>query len=140
MRMIEIKSLPNGAHRNQSVFGKIVPPAGWAAIPDRMRCENFPFGDVEVEEVNGVVTVTSWTPREIPTPVEPETSPAQLREEAYNTDPCIDWEGGTLTVTQAAQKWSYYAAEGSDKAEKLQSKIAEAKAEIRAKYPDEEAS
>lgn len=68
----------------------------------------------------------------------PAKTPAQLREAVYNTDPVIEWEGESLTVTQAAQKWQYYASEGNDKATTLQTLIAEAKAAIRAKYPDGE--
>lgn len=68
---------------------------------------------------------------------EPRT-PAQRREEAYNTQPLVEWEGEHLTVTQAAQKWQYYAAEGSEKADELQALIATAKQTIREQYPDEE--
>ena len=81
MRIIEIAPLDNGAHRNQTIdggyyFSKL--PVGWAVIPSDMVCENFPFGEVEVAEINGVMTVTKWTPGEMPepTPVTPE--PTQL--------------------------------------------------------------
>ena len=66
------------------------------------------------------------------------TTPAEQREEAYNTRPIVAWEGEQLTVTQAAQKWQYYAAEGSAKADELQVLIAAAKQTIREQYPDEE--
>lgn len=75
MRIIEIASLDNGAHRNQN-GGLSVVPDGWAVIPADMECENFPFGDVEIAEINGVMTVTKWTPGEMPEPEpvpEPET-------------------------------------------------------------------
>ena len=65
-------------------------------------------------------------------------TPAEQRENAYNTETITPWGGDMLTVTAAAQLWQYYAAEGSYKAEELQTLIAAAKAEIRAKYPDEE--
>ena len=71
----------------------------------------------------------------------PESGPAtptQQREEAYNTQPIIPWEGELLTVSQAAQKWMYYAAEDSEKAAELTALIADAKQTIRAQYPDEE--
>lgn len=75
MRMIEITALENGAHNNQTFHGVL--PDGWAVIPDDMECENFPFGNVTVEEIDGVMTVTSWEPLPIPEPepepVEPET-------------------------------------------------------------------
>ena len=78
MRIIEIAPLSNGAHRNQS-GGLSVVPEGWAVIPADMICENFPFGEVEVEEVNGVMTATKWTPGEMPEPEpEPEPEPTQL--------------------------------------------------------------
>lgn len=66
-------------------------------------------------------------------------TPAEQREAAYNTDAVIAWGGETLTVTQAAQQWAYYAAEGNaDKTAAISALIAAAKAEIREKYPDEE--
>lgn len=71
MRIIEIASLDNGAHRNQS-GGLSVVPVDWAVIPADMECENFPFGEVEVAEINGVMTVTKWTPLPMP---EPEPTP-----------------------------------------------------------------
>ena len=64
MRAIEISALSNGAHRNHN--GLDVLPDGWAMIPDDMVCDNFPFGDITVEEIDGVMTVTSWTPGIIP--------------------------------------------------------------------------
>lgn len=66
MRIIEIAPLANGAHRNQSYPGFV--PDGWALVPDNLETENFPFGEVEVAEVDGVMTVTKWTPGEIPDP------------------------------------------------------------------------
>lgn len=67
-------------------------------------------------------------------------TPSEQREEAYNTQPIIEWEGKQLTVTQAATKWYYYAAEGSPKADELQALIVAAKENIRTQYPDEEVS
>ena len=66
MTIIEISALENGAHRNQT-GNMCTIPDGWAVIPDGMEIENFPFGNVTVEEINGVMTVTSWTPGTIPT-------------------------------------------------------------------------
>lgn len=73
MRIIEIAALENGAHRNQT-SNMFVIPHGWAVIPDGMETENFPFGTVTAEEVNGIMTVTSWTPGTMPEP-EPEPEP-----------------------------------------------------------------
>lgn len=80
MTMIEIASLSNGAHRNQTgTFSTI--HDGWAIIPDGMETPNFPFGEVEVAEINGVMTVTKWTAGTIPEPEpEPEPEPAELEQ------------------------------------------------------------
>ena len=68
----------------------------------------------------------------------PELTPAQRRENAYNTEAVIEWDGDVITVTAAAQLWQYYAAEGSLKADALTALIAAAKEQIREKYPDVE--
>ena len=44
---------------------------------------------------------------------EPVLTPAQQREQAYNTQPIVEWDGQLLTVTEAAQQWAYYSAEGA---------------------------
>lgn len=65
MKIIEIKALESGAHRNQT--GNLATiPEGWAIIPDEMELENFPFGEVTAEEINGVMTVTKWVSGEMP--------------------------------------------------------------------------
>lgn len=64
MQMLEIKALENGAHNNQTWHGFL--PDGWALIPDGMELENFPFGEVDVKRVDGVMMVSKWTPGEIP--------------------------------------------------------------------------
>ena len=79
MRIIEIEALKNGAHRNQTTSNPVILPDGWAVIPDDMVCENFPFGALEVEEIDGIMTVTKWTPGELPKPEpEPDPEPTQL--------------------------------------------------------------
>ena len=65
MRIIEIKTLNNGSHKNQSGEFNII-PEGWAVIPDNMETPNFPFGEITTKKIDGVVTVTKWTPNEIP--------------------------------------------------------------------------
>lgn len=65
MKLIEIKSLENGGHRNAAGDFKTI-PEGWAVIPDGIETLNFPFGEVEVEEIDGTMTVTKWTPGTIP--------------------------------------------------------------------------
>ena len=151
LRIVEIKALPDGSHRSQGYHGEVMD--GYALIKEDMETPNFPFGEVKAErlpfgepdpergEIPLVMTMTKWTPGEIPAPAESALTPAQQREEAYNTQPIIEWDGELLTVTQAAQKWQYYAAEGDTaKAEELTALIAAAKQTIREQYPDEVAS
>ena len=73
-------------------------------------------------------------------PVDPDAQAvkpnAERREDAYNTEQVVEWEDAILTITEAAQKWQYYAAEGSEKAAELQTLVAAAKKRIREKYPD----
>ena len=78
MKIIEIIALENGAHKNHTSNSIKTVPNGWAVIPDGMECENFPFGEVEVAEVDGVMTVTKWTAGELPATeqeVNPEPTP-----------------------------------------------------------------
>ena len=71
MKIIEVNKLSNGAHRNQAGELQIV-PEGWAVVPETLKTENFPFGDIEAEEIDEVMTVTKWIPLEIPEKEEPE--------------------------------------------------------------------
>lgn len=105
MRLIEIKTLENGSHRNQTTNTTMSLPEGWAVIPEDMETPNFPFGEVEVkdedvmgvttievvEEINGesitkieeievvvgtIKVVTKWTPGTLPEPKPlPEAEP-----------------------------------------------------------------
>lgn len=70
MRIIEIQSLSNGAHRNQQGdFATI--PTGWAVIPgDVVIPETFPFVDI-VTDGQKVVSMTAGV---VPDP-EPEPDP-----------------------------------------------------------------
>lgn len=81
MRIIEIAALSNGAHRNQTGEFRTI-PNGWAVVPADMETENFPFGEVTVEERNGVPTVTGWTPLPMPEvePVKPVEGEATADE------------------------------------------------------------
>lgn len=81
MRIIEITALSNGAHRNQTSHGVL--PDGWAIVPDTLETANFPFGEIEVAEVNGVMTVTKWTPGVMPEP-EPDPEPEPTTEDILN--------------------------------------------------------
>ena len=77
MRIIEINAQDNGAHRNQTYHGFLLD--GWAVVPDPRETENYPFGEVTVKEVNGVPTVTEWTPLPMPQP-EPDPMPEPEEE------------------------------------------------------------
>lgn len=96
MRMIEIEALQSGAHRNQTYHGVL--PYGWAIIPDGLDTPNFPFGELSSDLVNGVMTVTGWTPGVLPKP-EPEADPvptaldrieAQVTYTAMMTDTLLE--------------------------------------------------
>ena len=81
MKIIEIVSNNNGAHRNQT-FSKNIKniPGGWAVIPDDMVTENFPFGEVTTEEIDGVMTVTCWKPLPIPETEEVEAPISEIEQ------------------------------------------------------------
>lgn len=79
MLIIEISSLDNGAHRNQTGNFSAIPD-GWAVDRDNLCVENFPFGEVVAEEIDGVMTVTKWTAGTIPEP-EPGPEPEPTTEE-----------------------------------------------------------
>lgn len=70
VKIIKIETLGNGVHCYCTSDNLLVIPEGWAVIPDDMETPNLPYGDITVEEIEGVPTVTSWTPREMPV-VEP---------------------------------------------------------------------
>ena len=79
MTIIGITPKTNGAHDNQTINVEIPVPDGWAVVPEELgtpeTLEHFPFGDITVEDADGVPTVTSWTPLPIPEPEEPEPGP-----------------------------------------------------------------
>ena len=73
MYRIEIAAQENGAHRNQEYKGFLLD--GEALIREDVKTlENFPFGEITVEEVDGVMVVTKWTALPMPEP-EPEPEP-----------------------------------------------------------------
>lgn len=94
MTIIKIIPHVNGGHDNQTASAVIPIPEGWAVIPEELgtpeTLENYPFGEITVENLDGTPTVTSWTPLPIPEPEpgpEPEL-PASLetRVEALETE------------------------------------------------------
>ena len=80
MLIVKIALQENGGHDNQAIDGatpETFPlPEGWAVIPEAVgtmeTLEHFPFGEIAVEDVDGVPTVTGWTPLPVPAPEEPE--------------------------------------------------------------------
>lgn len=93
MTIIKIEPHTNGGHDNQTING-VTPetfpiPDGYAVVPESVgtpeTLENYPFGGVTVENVDGVPTVTSWTPLPIPEP-EPEPVPETQYTEADMID------------------------------------------------------
>ncbi len=87
MRIIEIEQLKNGAHRNQASDCIETTPFGWARIPDDMEMPNFPFGEIEVEEIDGVMTVTKWIAGTIPEPEpEPEAPVSEIEQLRADVD------------------------------------------------------
>lgn len=93
INIVEIKALPNGAHRNIKGTIKTI-PVGWAVIPEDVgnpdTLENFPFGEVTAQEIDGVMTVTKWVAgvKPEPTPFPEETASNKtvwdIMAEAYN--------------------------------------------------------
>lgn len=74
MRMIEIAPRSKGQHRNQTYHGFL--PDGWALVPDNLETENFPFGEVTVENMGGRMVVATWTPGEVPEPAPSSPTPS----------------------------------------------------------------
>lgn len=92
MKMLEIAALENGAHRNQTYHGVL--PDGWAIIPEDMEIpDTFPFVDITVEEIDGVLTVTGMTAGVVPDP-EPEPEREPSVEERVTT---LEAEAAELT-------------------------------------------
>lgn len=75
MTIIEVRKLENGAHSNQTCIDPIPVPKGWALLSESVgtpdTLENVPFGEITVEDLDGIPTVTSWTPLPVPEPEEP---------------------------------------------------------------------
>ena len=86
MNRIEIVALYNGSHRNQKFNGVL--PDGWAVDLNDLCRENFPFGEVEAEKINGIMTVTKWIPGTAPEPIEEEQEyqPTELEQLRADVD------------------------------------------------------
>ena len=80
MKIVEIKALPNGGHRNQETDKFLTIPDGWAVVPDDITTKNFPFGEVVVEDIGGVKTVTEWIAGVVPKTEEIEQPLTELEK------------------------------------------------------------
>lgn len=84
----------------------------------------------------------SWLLTNVPEP-QPQPQPVltakELREQAYETEPLIEYDGEMITVDEANKLFLRYSAEGNaDKYMALQILIGRAKADVRARFPDGE--
>lgn len=96
MLAIKIDRSENGYHANQRSDGTFPLLPGWAVVPESLgtmqTLENFPYGDITVADVDGVPTVTGWTPLPMPEPgpgPEPEPEPPaslEARVDALETE------------------------------------------------------
>lgn len=136
--MYYINSTPDdtGNYGNPASTGEL-------ALPDELLDSYVAtMGFAVLEVSDGVITAVSVnrTALDAYLAAHPsiEPSPSQQRENAYNTEKLVTWGEENLTVTEAAQKWQYYAAEGdAETTAELSALIAAAKAEIRERIPDE---
>lgn len=79
MRIVEIKALDNGAHRNQTGNFSTIPD-GWAEIPAAVAIpETFPFVDLAVEGQRVVSMTAGVVPEPEPQPEPEPTETEQLR-------------------------------------------------------------
>lgn len=78
--IIKIEAFPNGGHSNQSL--DIFPlPEGWAFVPPELDTpDTFPFVDIDVNVVDGVLTVVNMRAGVVPEPA-PEPEPVPTPEE-----------------------------------------------------------
>lgn len=81
MNLIKNVALLSGAHENRNSPWETTVPEGWALIPKNITIpESFPFVDIEVQEIEGVQTVTKMTGHEII--IDEEEVKAKLAEAA----------------------------------------------------------
>ncbi len=103
MRLTEIAPLANGAHNNYTIDRHVPVPEGWAVIPEDMVCENFPYGDLTAEDIDGVMTVTSWVPGEVPEPPEPPPPMPTLDERVTELEDALAVTDETAIMLYEAQ-------------------------------------
>lgn len=93
MRLIEIKTLDNGAHNNQTINGIItLIPDGWAIIPDNLEIpETFPFVNIIIDD-NGIVTTIEAN--------QEAYDAAKISEEEIESTPSVQDDIDTMLVDQ----------------------------------------
>lgn len=79
MFIIKIEQNENGSHANQTFPDGAKLPEGYAKISETLgsayELPNYPFGNITVEDIDDIPTVTAWEPLPIPEPpVEPEAT------------------------------------------------------------------
>lgn len=88
MTIIKIIPYDNGGHDNLTAEN-VIPedsfvPDGWAILPEDVgtpeTLQNYPFGEITVTDMDGIPTVTSWTPLPVPEP-EPIPEPPMSLED-----------------------------------------------------------
>lgn len=100
-----IKIIPhdNGGHENQTINEMLSVPEGWAVIPESLgtpeTLKHYPFGEITVADVDGIPTVTGWTPLPVP---EPETPEPETPEPGPETSPTLESRVETLEAETAA--------------------------------------
>ena len=91
---------------------------------------------------DGNTYTEAWTETDVITQtwvLDHELIPQERREYCYETEKVIRWGNGLITVDEANKMWMEYMAEGNtEKTAELSALIAEAKADIRERYPDNE--
>lgn len=97
MRIIKISANDNGSHDNLNSASIKAVPNGWAYVPPTLATPNFPFGTFKIAEINGVMTITSWTAGVMP---EPEPTP----EPRIDDITALQLAVAELAETQAADQ------------------------------------
>lgn len=90
MLILEIEALSNGAHRNQITRENVVPPDGWAIVPQELEEEAIsylPFVEITVEDgkITGVAqgAVPAPEPEPAPEPTEGDDLMAMTIDHEY---------------------------------------------------------
>lgn len=134
-----VNPLNFGGFKTYNPPAKIFEAAGYLPVVETPCPEDSGYYVSGWEKQDGKI-VQTWTKADPPAEEAAAVlTPARQREQAYNTVPIVQWDGSLLTVTQAAQQWAYYAAEGDTaKTDALTTLIAQAKQTIREQYPDDD--